>query len=176
MNSKISNECDVKTMEGLKAISKAEARLGELGLRLPEAPTAAAAYIPAVREGNLLFTAGQIPFINGEVKYAGKIGKDLTLEEGYEAAKICALNCLSVIKNEIGDLDKVKKIIKVNGYINSSSDFTRQHLVLNGASELLQKIFSDSGKHARSAIGVNTLPLNAAVEVEMIVALKEYNS
>ncbi len=171
MKTKQTSDSDVQALG--KNISVIETRLGELGLELPVVPPVAAAFVPAVKEGNLVFTAGQIPFSNGEVKYAGKVGKDLTLEDGYEGAKVCVLNCLSVIKNEIGDLDKIKRIIKVNGFVNSSSDFTQQHLVINGASELLQKVFGDSGKHARFAIGVNTLPLNAAVEVEMIVALKE---
>ncbi|HPL54754.1 MAG TPA: RidA family protein [Bacillota bacterium] len=154
-------------------MAKVEERIKQLGFELPEAPKPAAAYVPAVREGMLVFTAGQIPFINGEVKYHGKVGKDLTVEEGYKAAQVCSLNCLSVIKQIIGDLDNIKQILKVNGYVNSVAEFSQQHLVLNGASELLQKVFDNGvGMHARTAVGVNVLPLEAAVEVEMIVSLK----
>lgn len=150
-----------------------EAKIKELGLTIPEAPKPVAAYVPAVRSGNLVYTAGQIPFLNGELKYKGKLGKDLTVEEGYEAAKLCALNCLSVIKGVIGDLDKIVRVVRVGGFVNSVPEFSDQPKVVNGASELLGQIFGEAGKHARAAVGSINLPINAAVEVEMVVEVKD---
>lgn len=149
-----------------------EAKIKELGLTLPEAPKPVAAYIPAVKSGNYVFTSGQIPFLNGELKYKGKLGKELTVEEGYEAAKLCALNCLSVIKSVIGDLDKIERIVRVGGFVNSVPEFSDQPKVINGASELLGQIFGEKGKHARAAVGSINLPINAAVEVEMLVEVR----
>ncbi|MZP30158.1 RidA family protein [Heliobacterium undosum] len=146
-----------------------EAKLQELGLTLPEAPKPVAAYVPSVKAGDFIYTSGQIPFVNGELKYKGKVGKDLTAEKAYEAAKVCCLNCLGVIKGQVGDLNQVKKIVKVVGFVNSAPGFQGQPGVINGASELLGQVFGDKGQHARSAVGVNELPLDAAVEVEMIV-------
>lgn len=136
-------------------------------------PKPVAAYINAVRVGNLVFSAGQGPFADGEWKYRGKVGKDISLEEAYEAAKICALNCLSAIKAEIGDLNEVKKVVKITGFVNSANGFSRQPEVINGASELLIKIFDERGQHARSAIGVNELYKDISVELEMIVEVSE---
>jgi enamine deaminase RidA (YjgF/YER057c/UK114 family) len=150
-----------------------EAKIKELGLTIPEAPKPVAAYVPAVRSGNLVYTAGQIPFLNGELKYKGKLGKELTVEEGYEAAKLCALNCLSVIKGVIGDLDKIVRIVRVGGFVNSVPEFSDQPKVVNGASELFGQIFAEAGKHARAAVGSINLPMNAAVEVEVIVEVKD---
>lgn len=150
-----------------------EAKIKELGLTLPEAPKPVAAYIPAVKSGNYVFTSGQIPFLNGELKYKGKLGKELTVEEGYEAAKLCALNCLSVIKSVIGDLDKIERIVRVGGFVNSVPEFSDQPKVINGASELLGQIFGEKGKHARAAVGSINLPINAAVEVEMLVEVRD---
>ncbi|MBM7866831.1 RidA family protein [Heliobacterium gestii] len=146
-----------------------EAKLQEMGITLPEAPKPVAAYVPAVKAGDFIYTSGQIPFVNGELKYKGKVGKDLTAEKAYEAAKVCCLNCLGVIKGQVGDLNQVKKIVKVTGFVNSAAGFQGQPGVINGASELLGQLFGDKGQHARSAVGVNELPLDAAVEVEMIV-------
>lgn len=146
-----------------------EAKLKEMGLTVPEAPKPVAAYVPAVKAGEYIYTSGQIPFVNGELKYKGKVGNDLTPEQGYEAAKICCLNCLSVIKGQIGDLNQIKRIVKVTGFVSSAPGFNGQPGVINGASELLGQLFGEQGQHARSAVGVNELPLDAAVEVEMIV-------
>ncbi|HMU42256.1 MAG TPA: RidA family protein [Ignavibacteriaceae bacterium] len=148
-----------------------EDKLNELGLQLPNAPVPLASYLPAVVVDNLIFTSGQIPVLSGELKFKGKIGKDLTEEEGRSAAELCVLNCLSVIKNSAGSLDKIEKIIKVTVFINSAENFTGQPKVANGASDLLVKLFGEKGKHARSAVGVNELPINAAVEIEMIACL-----
>ena len=146
-------------------------KLKQMGVELPPVPKPVAAYIPAVRTGNLLFIAGQGPMISGQLKYKGKVGGELTLEQGYEAAKVCALNCLSIVKDEIGSLDKVNKIVKLVGYVASAAGFNDQPRVINGASEFLVELFGEKGKHARVAIGTNELPLDIPVEVEMIVEI-----
>ena len=151
---------------------KIEHKIKELGLILPEAPKPVAEYIPAKKIGNLVFTSGQGPIKDGKFIYVGKIGGELSLKEGYESAKICAINCLAAIKSVIGSLDKIDEIIKVKGYVNSTSDFYRQPEVVNGASELIVKIFGKKGKHARSALGTSVLPGNIPVELEMIVKVK----
>ncbi len=149
-----------------------EERIIELGYTLPEAPKPLAAYIPALAVGNLIYTAGQIPIESGVLKYSGKLGREITEEEGKRAAETCALNCLSVIKSVIDDLDKIERIIKLTVFVSSADGFINQPQVANGASELIGKIFGEKGKHVRSAVGVNELPLNAPVEIEMIVKLK----
>jgi len=149
-----------------------EERVKNLGLELPEAPQPVAAYIPAVKVDNYVYTSGQIPFVNGELKYIGKVGKDVSEQEGYEAAKICALNCLSVIKGVIGSLDNIEQVVKVSGFVASAENFNMQPKVINGASELIGEIFGERGQHARAAVGVNELPLNATCEVEMIVKIR----
>ncbi len=149
-----------------------EAKIKQLGLVIPEAPKPVAAYVPAVKVDNYVFTSGQIPFVNGELKYKGKVGQQLSEQEGYEAAKVCALNCLSVIKGMIGSLDNIEKVVKVTGFVASAPGFNQQPKVINGASELLGEIFGEAGQHARAAVGVNELPIDAAVEVEMIVKVK----
>ena len=148
-----------------------EEKLKALGLSLPEAPRPVAAYIPAVKIDNMVYTAGQLAFVKGELQYKGRLGKDLTVEEGYESARICALNALAAVKGVAGSLDNIERIVRVTGYVNSTGDFTDQPRVLNGASELLKELFGEMGLHARSAIGVNALPLGASVEVELIVLL-----
>lgn len=149
-----------------------EQKIKELGYELAEAPKPLAAYVPCVQSGNLVFTAGQLPIVNDELKYSGQIGKDISEADGNKASEISLLNCLSAIKGIIGDLDKIKRIVKLTAFIASPIDFYKQPAVANGASELLLKIFGDDGKHARSAVGVPSLPLNAAVEIEMIAELK----
>ncbi|HEY7750834.1 MAG TPA: RidA family protein [Ignavibacteriaceae bacterium] len=149
-----------------------EEKIKELGFTFPETPKPLAAYIPSIQVGKLVFTSGQVPIKDGKIQYAGKVGKDLAEEAGQKAAELCALNCLSVIKNLIGDLDKIERIIKLVVFVNSDDNFTSQPKVANGASELMIKIFGERGKHARSAVGVSQLPLNAAVEIEMIAELK----
>ena len=149
-----------------------EDKLREMGLTLPEAPKPVAAYVPAVKAGGYVYTAGQIPFVNGELKFKGKVGGELDEAKGYEAAQVCVLNCLSVIKAQIGSLDNIEQVVKVTGFVASAAGFNGQPKVINGASELLGKLFGDKGLHARSAVGVNELPLDAACEVEMIVKVK----
>lgn len=149
-----------------------EEKIKQLGFELPEVAKPLAAYIPAKKVGNLVLTSGQVPIIKGEIKYSGKVGSDLSEEEGQRAAEICALNCLAAIKSVIGSLDYIEEVVKLTVFVNSANDFTAQPKVANGASELIGKIFGDKGLHVRSAVGVNQLPLNAAVEIEMIVTVK----
>ncbi len=151
---------------------KIEHKMKELGLILPEVPKPVAEYIPAKKIGDLVFTSGQGPIKDGKFIYVGKIGGEVSLKEGYESAKICAINCLAAIKSVIGSLDKIDEIVKVKGYVNSTSDFYRQPEVVNGASELIVKIFGEKGKHTRSALGTSVLPGNIPVELEMIVKVK----
>lgn len=152
-------------------MSQVEARLKELGFQLPEPAKPMAAYIPTVRTGNLVFVSGQAPRKDGEM-IKGRVGKDLTLEEGYEAAQYCILNALAQLKAEAGSLDNVERIVKLLAWVNSAPDFDQQPSVVNGASELLEKVFGESGKHARSAVSSHVLPHNIAVEIEMIAQLK----
>ncbi len=149
-----------------------EEKIKELGFELPEAPKPLAAYIPALSVGDMVYTAGQLPSVKGELKFKGKLGKYLSIDEGQNAAQICALNCLSVIKSIIGDLDKIERVVKLTAFVNSAEGFIDQPKVANGASELIGKIFGESGKHVRSAVGVNELPMDAAVEIEMIVKVR----
>ena len=149
-------------------MSRIEEKLKEMGIVIPEAAKPVAAYVPGVLENGYVYTSGQLPSVSGVVR-KGKLGDNLTVEEGYEAAKICAINCLAVVKSLVGDLDKVERIVKVVGFVNSTPDCESQPKVINGASELLGKIFDEAGAHARSAVGVASLPLGASCEVEMIV-------
>ena len=150
-------------------MSKVEQRLSELGLTLPEVATPAGSYLPAMISGNLVFTAGQIPVIEGKLIATGKLGAEITVEYGAEIAQRCALNALAAVKSVIGDLDRVKQVVKIVGFVSSVPEFTSQPAVINGASEFLQQVFGDAGKHARSAVGVSVLPLDAPVEIELIV-------
>ncbi|MFO7526644.1 MAG: RidA family protein [Ignavibacteriaceae bacterium] len=150
-----------------------EEKIKELGFEVPEVAKPLAAYIPAKQVGNLVMTSGQVPLVKGELKYAGKVGSDLSEEEGQKAAQICALNCIAAIKGVIGNLDKIDEVLKLTVFVNNINGFTAQPKVANGASELIGKIFGEKGLHTRSAVGVSGLPLNAAVEIEMIVKLKE---
>ena len=145
-----------------------EAKLAELGLELPAVAVPAGAYVPAVVSGNLVFTAGQIPLVDGKLMATGKVGAEITPEFAKEIAQRCALNAIAAIKAEIGDLSRVKRIVKVVGFVASTPDFTGQPGVINGASELLGAVFGEAGLHARSAVGVAVLPLDAPVEVEVI--------
>lgn len=149
-----------------------ELRLSERGHALPAAPDAVGFYVPVVQVGNLVVTSGQLPFIGKELMFKGKVGQDLTAEEGYHAAKICALNAIAQIKACVGDLDRVTRIFRVEGYVQSAAGFTAQPAVVNGASELIVQAFEDAGKHTRIAIGANELPLNAAVEVTVWAEVK----
>jgi enamine deaminase RidA (YjgF/YER057c/UK114 family) len=153
-------------------VSTPDERLAELGLTLPSDTAPLAAYVPAVRTGNLVFTSGQLPRVDGELTHTGKVGAGVTPEEAKEAAQACALNAIAALKAEIGDLEKVRRVVKVVGFVASAPDFTGQPGVVNGASELLGKVFGDAGVHARSAVGVAALPLDVPVEVEMIVEVE----
>jgi len=146
-----------------------EQKLAELGLELPSVAAPAGAYVPAVITGNLVFTAGQIPLVDGVLMATGKVGNEISPEFAKEIAQRCALNALAAIKSVLGDLSRVKRVVKVVGFVASTPEFTGQPGVLNGASELLGKVFGDAGLHARSAVGVASLPLDAPVEVELIV-------
>ena len=149
----------------------ANARIQELGITLPVVAKPAGAYVPAVQSGNLVFTAGQIPLVEGKLIATGKVGKEISVEEAKSIARVCALNAVAAIKGVVGDLDRVKKVVKVVGFVASAPEFTQQPAVINGASELLEQIFGDSGIHARSAVGVAVLPLDAPVEVELVVEI-----
>jgi enamine deaminase RidA (YjgF/YER057c/UK114 family) len=149
-----------------------EQKLTQLGLVLPETPKPVAAYIPAKQAGNLVFTAGQLPMVNGELISKGLLGQDVEIEEANKAARICTLNALAAIKGVVGDLDRIKQIVRVVGYVASVPTFTQQPAVVNGASELLLEIFGEGGKHARSAVGMAVLPLNASVEIELTVEVE----
>jgi len=143
-----------------------------LGLSLPTAAAPVAAYVPAVKSGNLVFTAGQLPVVDGKLLKEGKVGREVTAEEAKELAQICALNAIAAI-SLVADLDQIKRVVRVGGFVNCAPGFTAIPGVINGASEFLVKIFGDiNGKHARTAVGVAELPLNAPVEVEVIVQLK----
>ncbi|MGE5380751.1 MAG: RidA family protein [Methylocystaceae bacterium] len=147
-----------------------ENRFKEMGLILPEPPKPVAAYIPGVVCGNLVFVSGQLPSQDGKVVYTGKIGEDLSIEEGKSAARICLLNGLAIVKSLLGSLDKVSQVVRVNGYIQGAEGFTEIPQVINGASELLLEIFGEKGRHSRVAVSVANLPLNAAVEIDFIIS------
>lgn len=148
-----------------------EIKLEKMGIVLPEIPKPVAAYIPAKQTGNLVFTAGQLPIVQGELISKGLLGQDVEIEEANKAARICTLNALAAIKGVIGELDRIQQIVRVVGYVASAPTFTQQPAVVNGASELLLEIFGERGKHARSAVGMAVLPLNASVEVELTVEI-----
>ena len=149
-----------------------EEKLDELGIKIPEAAKPLAAYIPATISGNLVYTAGQLPMVDNKLLLEGKVGTDVSFEIGIKAAEICAINCLSAIKSVVGDLDKIRRIVKLTVFVNSAEGFTKQPQIANGASELLVKVFGEAGKHVRSAVGVNELPINAPVEIEMIAEIE----
>ncbi len=146
-----------------------ESKLQELGIQLPSPPKPVATYIPAVRAGELLFLSGVIPMRDGKLAAEGKLGKDLTVEQGYEAARIALINALAVIHQELGTLDHVKRIVRLVGHVASAAGFVQQPAVINGASDLLVRVFGEAGRHARVAVGAAELPLNAPVELELIV-------
>lgn len=148
-----------------------EKKMRGLGLELPEVPKPVASYVPAVRSGNYVYTSGQVPFVKGELMHRGKLGGDLTIEQGYECARVTAMNCLAAVKSVIDDLDRVKQIVRVTGFINSAPGFTDQPKVLNGASDLLVEIFGERGKHSRLALGASELPLGAPLEIDMVVEI-----
>lgn len=148
-------------------------RLAELGLELPATPKPLAAYVPAVQSGRLVYTSGQLPFENGRLKFTGIVGRDLSTDEAYQAARLCCLNALAALKAIAGSLDKVSRVVKVNGFVASDREFVDQPKVVNGASDLIAEVFGERGAHARCAVGVSSLPMNAPVELELIAELSD---
>jgi enamine deaminase RidA (YjgF/YER057c/UK114 family) len=151
----------------------AEDNLITLGITLPEPPNPIGAYLPATRAGDLVFVSGVLPMVEGKLFCQGKLGLEIGLEEGYEAARISCINALSIIKKELGSLDSIRRIVKITGYVASTPDFIDQPKVVNGASELLLSVFGEQGKHARAAVGCSSLPADSPVEIEMIVEVEE---
>jgi len=149
--------------------NKINARLQKLRIELPEAPAPVANYVPYITTDNLVFISGQIPFLEGELKYPGKLGENISVADAQKAARLCGINLLAQLKNACGgDLDRVIQVIKLNGFVNGTPDFTDQALVINGTSDLMFEVFQENGKHARAAVGCIALPLGAAVEVDAI--------
>ncbi|NIP31543.1 MAG: RidA family protein [Candidatus Dadabacteria bacterium] len=148
-----------------------ENKLKELGIELNNTPIPLGSYVPAKISGNLIFVSGQLPIMDGKLVFEGKVDSDITVEQGYDAARISAINCLSVIKFAIGDFSKLNKIVKVTGYVSSSMGFTRQANVVNGASDLFAEVLGEDGKHSRVAVGVYELPLNSPVELEVVAEI-----
>ena len=148
-----------------------EARLQELGIELPEAAAPVANYLPYVINGKQLWVAGQIPFWNGEIKFSGVVGQNVSVDDAVEAARICALNILAQTKAAIGDLDRIAQVIKLGGFVNGAPSFTDIPKVINGASDLLVQVLGNKGLHARSAVGAGGLPLNVPVEVDAVIAI-----
>lgn len=148
-----------------------DARLAELGITLPAVARPVAAYVPAMISGNLVFTAGQLPFVDGALVATGKVGAEVTAAQAADLARICALNALAAAHSVLGSLDVVQRVVKVNGFVSSAPDFIGQPQVLNGASEVLAEIFGDKGQHARAAVGVAVLPLDSPVEVDLILEI-----
>jgi enamine deaminase RidA (YjgF/YER057c/UK114 family) len=153
-------------------VSAAEDRLAALGLALPEVAKPVAAYVPAVRSGSYVYTSGQVPMVDGAMPATGKVGSAVSQEQAYDLARICALNALAAVKSVVGDLDDVVRVVKVVGFVAADPSFTAVPAVVNGASELLGAVFGDAGAHARSAVGVAVLPLDAPVEVELVVEVR----
>ena len=149
-----------------------ENRLQEMGIALPEMSAPKALYVPVVQTGKLCFVSGQIPMLDGKVLYTGKVGGSRTLEEGQEAAKVCAINILAALRAHIGDLDKIVRIVKLQAFVSSTTDFMQQHIVVNAASQLLYDALGEKGHHARTAVGTNQLPMDVTVEIEAIVEVE----
>jgi len=152
-------------------MSHVRAKLAELGLELPIAAKPIAAYVPAVRTGNLVFTAGQLPLVDGKISLTGKVGGAVTIEEAKAMAQVCALNCLGAVAT-VADVDDIIKVVRVVGYVNGIAGFINQPAVVNGASELFLHIWGEEGKHARSAVGIAELPMDSCVEIELTVELR----
>jgi enamine deaminase RidA (YjgF/YER057c/UK114 family) len=144
---------------------RAEDMLRTLGITLPAAPAAVGAYVPWVRTGNLVVTSGQLPWLDGRLAFTGKLGSDLGIEQGQQAARLCAINAIAQLKAAVGDLEKVRQIVRLEGYVHSGPGFHDHAKVLNGASDLLNAVFGPRGRHARTALGINEMPLNAAVQL-----------
>jgi enamine deaminase RidA (YjgF/YER057c/UK114 family) len=154
-------------------MGRIDERLQQLGIELPQPPEPVARYMPAVTVNNLVYTSGNDCRVNGKLMYEGKLGQEITVEQGREAARQTMINLLGVLKSHIGDLDRVERIVKLLGFVNSAPGFAEQPYVIDGASELLEDVFGERGKHARSALGAPELPFNTPVEIEMIVAIRD---
>lgn len=150
-----------------------EEKLRQMGLELPDPPKPVASYVPCARTGNLVFVSGQVPREKGVLKYSGQVGGERSLDDGYQAARICALNALSAVKQAVGSLENIRRIVKVTGFVASTAGFTEQPKVVDGASVLLVELFGERGQHSRAAVGVTSLPLGSTVEVEMIVEVAD---
>jgi len=150
---------------------KIEDRVRAINLEIPEPVKPLGAYLPALLSGNQIYVSGQLPFLKGQLLHPGQLGRDITIEQGYEAARICALNSLSAIKTVLSDLDKIKRIVKINGYVSSERGFNDQPQIINGASEFFFEVFGESGRHARSAVGVPGLPMGSCVELDLIAEI-----
>jgi enamine deaminase RidA (YjgF/YER057c/UK114 family) len=149
-----------------------DARLAELGIEVPEAAASVANYVGYVRSGNLVFVSGQVPLVDGAFKFQGKVGAEFSVEEGQEAARICAINIIAQLKAACGgDLDRVRRIVKLGGFVNSTPEFTDQPKVINGASDLMVAVFGDAGRHSRAAVSAGALPLGVAVEVDAVAEI-----
>lgn len=153
-------------------MSAIEEKLASLSITLPTPPAPAGSYVPVVVSGSLAFVAGQIPTEAGKVRFKGKVGRDVTVEAGQQAARLCAINGLAQLRAALGSLDRIKKFVKVTGFVSCDPSFTEQPKVINGASDLLVQVFGEGGRHARAAVGVSSLPLDSAVEVEFIAELR----
>ena len=153
--------------------ASAEARVQELGIRIPTLPPPVAIYVPAVRTGDLVFASGQTPTVDGVLQVQGKLGGEVSIEQGQQAARLAALNCVAEVRGLLGSLDRVARIVRLTGFVASATGFAQQPAVVNGASQLIEEIFGEAGRHARSAIGVAELPGGAPVEIELIVAARE---
>ena len=150
-----------------------ESRLAELGIVLPEPPAAVAAYVPWVRTGNVIITSGQLPFLDGEIQFPGKLGADLNVDEGYQAARLCAINAIAQLKDACGDLGQITRILRLEGNVHSAAGFQGQPQVLNGASDLLLEVFGDRGRHTRTALGISEMPLGAAVQISVWAEVRD---
>lgn len=151
----------------------AEDKLRELGLSLPSAPAAVGAYLPWARTGNLVFTSGQLPWLAGKLAFVGKLGTDLTIEQGYQAARLCAVNAMAQLKAAAGDLERVRQVVRLEGYVHAGPGFVDHPKVLNGASDLFNEVFGPRGQHARVALGINEMPLGAAVQLSVVALVAE---
>lgn len=150
---------------------KVEAKLQEMGITLPAMGEPKAMYIPVVQTGNLCFVSGQVPMLDDKLAYTGKVGAERTLEEGQEAARICVINALAALQAHLNNLDRIRRIVKLQAFVSSAVGFDKQHIVINAASQLLYDVLGDSGRHARTAIGTNQLPMDVTVEIELIVEI-----
>ena len=153
--------------------ASAEARVRELGIQIPTLPPPVASYVPAVRTGDLVFASGQTPTVDGVLQVQGKLGGEVSIEQGQQAARLAALNCVAEVRGLLGSLDRVARIVRLTGFVASATGFAQQPAVVNGASQLIEEIFGEAGRHARSAIGVAELPGGAPVEIELIVEARE---